>query len=921
MSHDFDPDNTLFLIDGSSYLYRAYYGIRSNLRNDEGVPTNAVYGFTQMLHTLLENQDPEYIAVAFDAFEADEPNFRKEMYDDYKAHRDDMPEDLRQQVPYVHRVVEALHIPILESPRVEADDLIATATRRAREEGVEVCIVSGDKDLLQLVGDEGVAMYDTKKGETFGPDEAEERFGVPPDKMRYVMAMAGDSSDNIPGVPGIGPKTGGKLIRQFGDLDGVYDHLDQVGGKKRPKKLERNEKQARISLELVTLKEDCELETDLDALTLTRPDLDELREVFDELDFQRPLEQFEDWLRDRDWFEEEQLELELGADQYRSTGESRSDKDYRGIESLEELDEVLDSCREAERFAFDLETTSLDPLDAEIVGVAFAWEPHEAVYVPMAHDTDEDHGQLELESVLDRVRPLLESDDHAKVLQHWKYEWIVLQNYDVELRGVEFDTMLMSYVLDPERNSHALDPLVRDHLDYETISYEDVAGSGADQVTFDQVPIEEAIPYAAEDADLTLLLCDVLREELDETRRKLHDDVEIPLSRVLGLMERTGICIDREVLDDLSEEFEAELDELRDEIDEHAGKEVNPNSPKQLREVLFEDLGLPVQKRTKTGPSTARSVLEQLSDMHPLPDLILEFRSFSKLKGTYLDAIPELIREDGRVHTSFNQAVAATGRLSSSEPNLQNIPIRTERGRQIRRAFVPTDGYELITADYSQIELRILAHMSQDPLLLEAYREDRDVHTLTASQIFEIDEADVTKHQRDLGKTINYGVLYGMGSRRLARDFDIEQSKASDYIERFFERYEVVDEFFEATVERAHDQGWVETMFGRRRDLPGLEGHGGQQAYAERAAINTPVQGTAADIIKVAMIEIQDRIDAGSLPLNMLLQVHDELVFEADTDFADEAVELIREEMEGVLELDVPLVVDVGTGSNWLEAK
>ncbi len=917
-NHD---DDTLFLVDGSSYLYRAYYGIRSNLRNADGLPTNAVYGFTQMLHTLLDNQDPEYIAVAFDAFEADEPNFRKKMYDDYKANRDEMPEDLQVQIPHVRRVVEALNIPILESPRVEADDLIATATRRARGEEVEVCVVSGDKDLLQLVGDDGVSMYDTKKGETYDEDEAVERYGVPPDKMKYVMAMAGDSSDNIPGVPGIGPKTGGKLIRKFDDLDGVYENLDKVGGKKRPKKLERNEEQARLSLKLVTLEEDFDLEVDLEELKLTRPDLDELREVFDDLDFQTPLEQFEAWLRARDWFEEEQLKLQLGPDRYEADGDARSNKDYRGIDTIEALEEVLEACREAERFAFDLETTSLDSLEAEIVGFAFAWEPDAGAYVPVTHDTDEDVDQIGLEAALERIRPLLESDEHAKVLQHWKYEWIVLKNYDVELRGVEFDTMLMSYVLDPERNSHGLDALARDHLDYETITYEDVAGSGQDQMTFDQVPIEDAIPYAAEDADLTLLLCDRLRDELDATRRELHDDLEIPLSRILGMMERRGIVLDREVLDDLSREFESELDELREAINDHAGKEINPNSPKQLREVLFEDLGLPVQKRTKTGPSTARSVLEQLSDKHPLPDLILEYRSFYKLKSTYLDALPELIRDDGRIHTSFNQAVAATGRLSSSEPNLQNIPIRTDRGRQIRRAFVPADGHTLITADYSQVELRILAHMSQDPLLLEAYREGKDVHTLTASQIFEIDEEDVSKHQRDLGKTINYGVLYGMGSRRLARDFDISQSKASDYIDRFFERYDVVDDFFEATVERAHDQGYVETMFGRRRDLPGLEGHGGQQAYAERAAINTPIQGTAADIIKVAMIEIQDRVETEDLPLHMLLQVHDELVFEVADDVTDEAVELVRDEMESVLELDVPLVVDIGTGEDWLDAK
>ena len=911
--------DTLYLIDGSSYIFRAYYAIR-NLRNSEGFPTNAAYGFTQMLQTLLEEHDPEYVAVALDAFGADVPTFRHELYDEYKENRDETPEELMVQVPYIRRVIEALHVPILEVPGLEADDLIATATRKAREQGLDVTIISADKDLMQLL-DDHVHMHDTMRDKTYSPEDVEERFGVPPDKQRYVMAMSGDSSDNIPGVPGIGPKTGGKLIRKFGDLDGVYENLDKVGGKKRPKSLEEHEEQARLSLELVTLRDDCDIDFELEKLRLTPPNIKELEELFDELEFRQPLQDIEEWLRDRGWLDEEQLELQLGPASFGSTGDDRPDKDYRGIFDEEELRDVLEECEEAERFAIDLETTSLDSLEAEIVGIALAWKPHQAVYVPVAHANAEEE-QLDRGDVLEALRPLLESTERQKVLQHWKYEWIVLKNYGIDLAGVAYDTMLMSYLLEPGRNSHSLDVLVREYLDYDTIKYSDVAGDGKDQIRFDEVAISEAIPYGAEDADVTLLLCEAMREELEETGlRELHDDIEVPLSRVLGVMERTGIRVDRGVLGELSAQFDTELEALEEEIAGHAGKKVNPNSPTQLREVLFEDLDLPVKKRTKTGPSTARSVLEQLSELHPLPDLILEYRSFAKLKGTYVDALPDLIREDGRIHTSFNQAVTATGRLSSSDPNLQNIPIRTDRGRQIRRAFVPDDGWTLITADYSQVELRILAHMSQDPLLLEAYQHDEDVHTLTASQVFGIEQSEVTKKQRELGKTINYGVMYGMGSRRLARDFDISQSEASEYIDNYFERYAVVDEFFDALVEQAHENGYVETMFGRRRKLPGLEGHGRQQAFAERAAVNTPIQGTAADIIKIAMVRLQEDIDRDNLELNMLLQVHDELVFEAQNGFAPRAVELIRDRMESVVELDVPLTVDIGTGENWLAAK
>ncbi len=915
--------NTIYIVDGSSYIFRAFYAIR-NLSTSKGFPTNAVYGFTQMLVKLLRTEDPEYVTVTFDAHDSDKTNFRKEMYPEYKANRSAMPEDLQVQLPYFHKVVEALHIPLKEQAGVEADDVIATLTRRAVKEGLEVCIISADKDLMQLLGD-GVRMVDTMRDKTYTPETVKERFNVTPDKVRYVLALAGDSSDNIPGVPGIGEITGGRLIDEFGDLETLLDNIDEVGGKKRKQNLREFADQARLSLDLVTLREDCPVEFDLDRLKLTAPNLEQLAHLFTELEFEAPLREIRDWMDEHGWLSEEQLSLDFSKVGPQVKDHESTDKSYRAIHTEDELDEVLAKLDEVDRFAFDLETTSLNPLDARICGMSFAWEKGEAVYIPCGHTYEGAPNQLDLHETLEKVRPYLEADEKKVVGQHLKYEWLVLQKppYNIDLRGIKYDTMLMSYLLDPAKRAHSLDAMAEELFGYQTITFQDVAGKGKGQLTFDEVELEEATPYAAEDADLTLMICNELEPQLIEAGLKeLHDELEAPLTRTLGIMEATGVLIDHDMLGVLSEEFEKELDELQAQIDELSGGPTNPNSPKQLREVLFEKLDLPVKKRTKTGPSTAASVLEELSELHPLPDLILEYRSFSKLKGTYVDALPELIREDtGRIHTDFNQAVTATGRLSSSNPNLQNIPIRTARGRQIRKAFVPAEGYKLLVADYSQIELRILAHMSQDPLLIEAYREGQDIHALTASQIFDIPLDEVTGEQRSAGKTINFGVLYGMGQRRLARDLDISQSDAKQYIENYFDKYERVTEFFDELVDEARDKGFARTMFGRRRLMPEFEGGRRQQAFAERVAVNMPVQGTAADIIKYAMVELQARIERDDLPVRMLLQVHDELVFEVADDFVDEARELVRECMEEVCELDVPLKVDMGVGDNWLDAK
>ena len=925
--HDLQADQlsakTLYLVDGSSYIYRAFFAIRG-LSTSEGFPTNAIYGFTQMLRKLIEAEDPDFLAVTFDAHDADERTFRKELYPEYKANRSAMPEDLRVQLPYFRKVVEALRIPIMEQAGVEADDLIATATVKARELGLPVCIVSGDKDLMQLIGDD-VEMYDSMREKRFGLDEVAKRFQVTPDRVKYVLALAGDSSDNIPGVPGIGEKTGGKLVKEFGDLETILSSIDKVSGKKRKQNLEQFADQARLSLELVTLRETCPIDFDLERLRISPPNFEGLTALFHELEFQSVLDDLNKWFKSRGWIDDDSikaLDREFGDDGMTHTGSE--EKNYRAIFTRDDLDEVLQACRGADYFAFDLETTSLDPLDAQIVGMSFAWEPDHAVYVPVAHVDPDGPDQLPLDEVLELVTPLLEDPDLGKVAQNYKYEWLVLQNYGIEFRGIVHDTMLMSYLLDPGKNSHSLDAIAFDHLQHDTTTYTEVAGKGKKQKRFDEIPIHEATPYAAEDADITFMATEVLAKELaqDEELVKLEREMEIPLARILGLMERRGIAVDREILADLSAEFDGELKQLEVEIADHAGGPVNPNSPTQLREVLFDKLDLPVKKRTKTGPSTDRSVLEQLKTEHPLPGLILEYRSFAKLKGTYVDALPELIRDDtGRIHTDFNQAVTATGRLSSSDPNLQNIPIRTARGRQIRGAFVAEEGHLLIAADYSQIELRLMAHLSGDSALVEAYREGRDIHAFTASQIFDVPLDEVTDTQRRAGKTVNFGVMYGMGSRRLARDLEISTAEATSYIEQYFERYQGVSAYFEQLVDDAHDTGLTRTIFGRRRFLPQISSGGRRGAFAERAAINTPIQGSAADIIKIAMINVQDRIDQDDLPLKMLLQVHDELIFEVEEGRAEEMSEIVREVMESACDLDVPLVVDLGIGENWLDAK
>ena len=952
---------TLYIVDGSAYVYRAFFGIRSKLSNSSGMPTNALYGFMKMLRGLIERENPDYLAVTFDRYdeEDDGKSFRHALYSDYKANRDSMPDDLRVQVPYFLKLVEAMNIPVLLESGVEADDVIATFTKQALETDLDVCVVSADKDLMQLIGPR-VRMIDTMRDKVFDEQSVLDRFGVTPDKVKYVLALAGDTSDNVPGVPGIGEKTAGKLIDEFGDLENLLDNIDKVSGKKRKENLTEFADQARLSLELVTLKEDCDVVFDQEALKISAPNLAELSNLLVELEFHAMLRSFKKWFESKGWITKPskqaaavassattqasaatgsgQLQLFGGpaaagaaaANPIAGTLFDTPDKTYETISTWEQFDEVVKALEAAELYGFDLETTSVDAMSAEIVGLSFAWKDDHGVYIPVAHDYEDVPQQLPRDEVLAKLKPMLEDTAKKKVGQHIKYEWLVLQNYGIDYDGVRWDTMLMSYLIEPSKPSHSLDSLAMDHLNYGMTSYEDVAGKGKKQITFDKVAIDVATDYAAEDADIALMLARVLEPKMEALDLiKLHEELELPLTQVLGKMERAGVRVDRTILDKLSVEFEKELKELQTTIngyktpaDENDTSDLNPNSPKQLREVLFDQLGLPVKKTTKSGPSTDQSVLEQLASLHPLPDLILEYRSFSKLKSTYVDALPELMRDDtGRVHTSFNQAVAATGRLSSSNPNLQNIPIRTSRGRTIRSAFVPKEGWTMLVADYSQIELRIMTHLSKEPTMLAAYQGGEDIHARTAAGIFDVDISEVTKEQRAAGKTINFGILYGMGTQRLATQLKITMSDAKEYMTNYFKRFGHIQDFLEGLIEEARLTGEATTMFGRRRSIPDINAKGARRAFAERVAMNTPIQGTAADIIKMAMIDIQQRIEDEKLPMRMLLQVHDELVFELAPEYAEEGRALVLDRMENIVSLDVPLKVDGDLGDNWLEAK
>ena len=890
----------LYLIDGTSYIFRAYYAIRQYLSTKAGLPTNAILGFANMLIKVIEEEQPEHLAIAFDP---PGPSFRVDLYPEYKAHRPDPPNDLVPQFEWIYRLVEAFRIPQLVVPGYEADDALATAARWAEAQGLAVTIIGGDKDFFQLVSDR-VEVYDTLKNVRYGPAEVEAKMGVAPKRIVEFLGLMGDSVDNIPGVPGVGAKTAAKLLGQFGSLEAVLAGAAEVSGAKLRENLDHYADQARLSAELCRLKDDVPLKLDITLLERQEPDWPTLTALLKELEFSSLIKR-------------------IAPHDEAPFGETPPPGAYRAVVDWEDFASVLDSLKRAGRFALDVETTSLDPMRAEVVGLALAWTEGEAVYVPVAHTGLEAPNQLERSDVLNAVGPLLADPALKKVGQNIKYDWVVLANAGVELKGVAFDTMVASYVLNPSRRQHNLAGLALEHFNYTMTTYEDVAGKGAKQVSFDQVPIEAATAYACEDADYTLRLADELSAEVaSAAMAPLLYELEMPLIEVLVAMERWGVKIDAAVLRDLSKELEGQIEALATRIYTLAGEEFNIKSPVQLRVILFERLGLPVLKRTKTGPSTDHEVLEQLALQHDLPAEVVNYRALSKLKSTYVDALPALIHPvTGRIHTSFNQTVTATGRLSSSDPNLQNIPVRSEVGRRIRQAFVAEEGRRLLSCDYNQIELRILAHLSKDTVLLEAFAAGEDIHNLTASEVFGVGPADVTPDQRRVAKVVNFGIIYGLSPFGLARDLKVSREEAREYIDGYFARYALVKDYIEATKAEAHERGYVTTVLGRRRYLPELASADRvTKEMAERMAVNTPIQGSAADLIKRAMVEIYGEIVERGLEAKMILQVHDELLFEVPDDEADEVENLVVDKMVGVVELDVPITVDAKWGKSWSEA-
>ena len=902
----------LFLIDGTALAYRSHFAfMRNPLFNDQGMNTSAVYGFTTAVFRLLDRESPDHFAIVFDS---PGPTFRHEMYDQYKATREKMPNDMAAQLPYIDQVVDALGIPRVAMQGYEADDIIGTLAKRAEREGIECFMVSGDKDFMQLVT-ERVKIYNQfKKGvdvEVLDEEGVEESFGVPPDKVIDVLTLMGDSSDNIPGVQGIGPKTAVKLVKQFGSMEEVLKNADKIKNKRAREGVINFLEQAPASKTLVTIDTDVPLDVDADALTIGDADTDRVLQLFEELGFHS--------LMDR---------IQVKGEEKPVT--------YRTVQTEKEFRRLLDELRRCDEFAFDLETTSLNPLDAEIVGFSFAAQPHVAWYVPawpekpiLAAKDLFSGGARQLDLILAELKPILEDDRIRKGGQNAKYDILVLRNYDVHVRGLAFDTMVESYLLDPGQRQHNLDFLSVKHLNYQKIPTSDIIGKGKSQISMKEAPIEKVAQYACEDADITMRLHDLLRPQLTERGLdKLYREVELPLLSVLMKMEAQGVRVDLDILSEMSGRLALRADELVTQIHDLAGEEFNVNSPKQLGVVLFEKLELHKQlgiqrvRKTKTGYSTSVQTLEAMRG-HPLIDGLLEYRSVAKLKNTYVDALPALVNErTGKIHTSFNQTVAATGRLSSSGPNLQNIPIRTPLGREIRRAFVPEDESKVfLSADYSQIELRVLAHMSGDETLIDTFVNEEDVHRRTASLIFDVPFDEVTPELRNRSKAINFGVIYGMGSQRLARETGITMDEAKAFIESYFDTYPRIREYRDRMIEQVRTEGYVETVLGRRRQIPEIHSRNrGVEVAAERVAVNTPIQGSAADLIKVAMIRLDEGLAKAGSPAAIVLQVHDELLLEVAKEETANVKQLVRECMEGAMELRVPIRVDMGVGSNWLEA-
>ncbi len=901
-------NSPFILVDGSSYLFRAFHAIRG-LSNSQGVPTNAVYGVINMIRKLIREYQPELMAVVFDA---KGKTFRNDLYPDYKANRPPMPEDLRVQIEPIHTIIRAMGIPLIVIDGVEADDVIGTLCQQASQQQQETLVSTGDKDMAQLVN-EHVTLINTMNDTLMTPAGVVEKFGIPPEKIIDYLALMGDSADNIPGVPKCGPKTAVKWLNQFGSFDEVLAQADKVKGKV-GENLRASLEFLPLSYQLATIKLDVALTSPPEQLKLQPPDYEMLIKLFKELEF-------------KSWLSEAINNSNSGDSPEKGTTEvAVKEAHYEIILEQSQLDHWLKKLKEAELFAFDCETTSLDYMEASVVGVSFAVEVNHAAYLPLAHRYLDAPPQLDKREVLAQLKPLLEESKHAKVGQNLKYDMSVLANEGITLRGIRFDTMLESYTLNSTASRHDMDTLALKHLSHNTIHFEEIAGKGRNQLTFDQIDIDTAGPYAAEDADITLRLHQTLWPQLSQLDgpKKIFETIEMPLVSVLSRIERNGVLIDAKMLHRQSLALAERILALEKESYQVAGEAFNMNSPKQLQTILFEKLKLPVISKTPKGqPSTAESVLVELAEQgHQLPQLITEHRSLSKLKSTYTDKLPQQInQQSGRVHTSYHQAVTSTGRLSSSNPNLQNIPVRSEQGRCIRQAFIAPVGFKLLAADYSQIELRIMAHLSNDQGLLDAFAHDRDVHSATAAEVFDIELNDVSKEQRRRAKAINFGLIYGMSAFGLAKQLDISRTEAQQYVELYFERYPGVKRYMDETKELARQQGYVETVLGRRLYLPEINARNGQRRqYAERTAINAPMQGTAADIIKLAMIQCDQWLQQNPQLGRMTMQVHDELVFEVSDQHLAESKAKIIELMSSVVKLKVPLKVEAGAGDNWEQA-
>ncbi|MBB1463450.1 MULTISPECIES: DNA polymerase I [Vibrio] len=932
------PDNPLILIDGSSYLYRAFHAYPGTMSNGD-IPTNAVYGVVNMLRSMMRQFASDRIAVIFDA---KGKTFRDDMYPEYKANRPPMPDDLRCQIEPLHNVIRAMGLPLISIPGVEADDVIGTLASQASAMGMPVLISTGDKDMAQLV-DDNVTLINTMTNVVMDREGVIEKFGIPPELIIDYLALMGDKVDNIPGIPGVGDKTATALLQGIGSIEKLYQNLDDIaalgfrGSKTMAKKLADNKDNADMSYQLATIKLDVELEETPESLVKAQPNIDELIKLYGQL-------VFKSWLNElleggSGVVEADERSAATGSGAVRSSASAATSTvemntsavtiDRSNYETI--LDEAsfnvwLEKLKAAELFAFDTETDSLDYMVANLVGLSFATEEGVAAYVPVAHDYLDAPQQLDRDWVLEQLKPILEDDTQAKVGQNLKYDMSVLARYGIEMKGIKHDTMLASYVFNSVGGKHDMDSLALRFLQHSCISFEQIAGKGKKQLTFNQIELGEASPYAAEDADVTLRLHNRLMEniEQDEKLKTIYEEIEVPLIPVMSRIERTGVFIDDMLLGAQSQEIAVRLDELEQKAYEIAEQEFNMNSPKQLQAILFEKMGLPVIKKTPSGaPSTNEEVLQELALDYPLPKLIIEYRGLAKLKSTYTDKLPKMINaETGRVHTSYHQAVTATGRLSSTDPNLQNIPIRNEEGRRIRQAFVAQHGWKILAVDYSQIELRIMAHLSGDKALLEAFQQGKDIHAATAAEIIGVAIDQVTTEQRRRAKAVNFGLIYGMSAFGLAKQLGIPRGEAQHYMDTYFERYPGVMQYMEDTRSAASEQGFVETIYGRRLHLPEIQSRNGmRRKAAERAAINAPMQGTAADIIKKAMLLVDEWIQAeGDGRVKLLMQVHDELVFEVQESALAEIESKVQQLMESAADLEVPLVAEAGHGDNWDQA-